>query len=157
MGNTPKGYLTWINLRVQKQMRLKWNPNSFGGIKGRSTTHAIAKVTSLNSRLRKKKVPHINFIEDSQKAFDLIDRPRTMESLNTKLSDPELMERITARHEQIVAVTIEGTAETRLIVDEGVPQGDPNGPPFFIAGYDTCVTNIQQSRPPEISDPMTLT
>ena len=141
-----KAYSTWKYRRLRTQMKGKWNGNSFGGIPGRSTSHAIAKVLSLQERLRKQRVPHMTFLEDSQKAFDLLARDHTLNTLQETIDDKELAGRFVRDIGNLVAVTESGDARAETRVVHGVPQGDPNGPPLFIIGYDRCLRNIEDAH-----------
>jgi len=144
--SSAKAYLIWLHRASRAKMETTWRNDEYGAVPGRSTTQALLKILALRKRLRRAKVSSFLFLGDAVKAFDRIRRDKVMSELTDRIGEPDLERRIRARHRKVVARTQWATTQLDMHVRTGVPQGDPNGPTLFVAGYGGSLKELDRVR-----------
>ena len=132
----PKAYQTALNRRLTARRNGKWKPHTSGGIKRRGCQQALVAVSEIRSRLRKRKQGRAIYLRGATKAFDIIKRTSTFRTIREKLKDKALTTRLLASLKKVRSVTKTKDPHVSLTLrlNEGVPQGGPNGPALFVLG-----------------------
>jgi hypothetical protein len=151
-----KGYLVWLKKRMGNIMDQNNRKDEYGAVKKRGTTHAIAKVLGVRNRLRKNKICSLTFLGDAVKAFDRIDRQVVLRRTSKRLNNEALTQRINVRHARMIARTVLEEGVVDMEVGTGVAQGDPNGPPMYVNGYEEVLEKIEDKRESNNQSEMTI-
>ena len=148
----PKAYQTALNRRLTVKRQGKWKPHTSGGIKRRGCQQALVAVSELRSRLKKRKKGRAIYLGDATKAFDIIKRASTFRTIRQKLKDRSLPIRLLASLKRVRSVTRTRDSERTLTLrlNEGVPQGGPNGPALFVIGNEGFADLVEEKQ--RISD-----
>jgi exonuclease III len=141
-----KGYLVWLQKRMARIMDHNNRRDEYGAVKKRGTAHALMKVMGIRNRMRKNKVCSLTFLGDAVKAFDKIDRRIVLERTSKRLGNEALWQRVVTRHEKMIARTTLKGGMVEMKIVKGVAQGDPNGPPMYVNGYEEVLENIESIR-----------
>ena len=141
-----KGYLVWLKKRTGRIMDKNNRSDEYGAVKKRGTSHAILKVLGIRNRMRKNKVCSMTFLGDAVKAFDRISRQVVLKRTEKRLKNEILMRRVITRHQKMISRTILEEGKVDMKVDTGVAQGDPNGPPMYVNGYEEVLEKIEEKR-----------
>ena len=120
--------------------------DEYGAVKKRGTAHALMKVMGIRNRMRKNKVCSLTFLGDAVKAFDKISRRTVLDRTGKRLRNEALWQRIATRHEKMIARTMLKGGKVEMKIVKGVAQGDPNGPPMYVNGYEEVLENIENIR-----------
>ena len=134
-GASCKAYSNWTQRRTRKQMKTKWRDDCFGAIPNRGTTQALLKVFAIRQQVKKQKKSTVTFLGDGVKAFDRIDRRKVLDRVHQEIDDHDLAWRHEVRHDTVGVVTECEGEQVTMVMQEGVPQGDPNGPILYVIGY----------------------
>ena len=141
-----KSYSNWTQQRTRRKMNNKWRNDCFGAISGRGTTQALLKVFSTRQQLKRAKKSTITFMGDGIKAFDRIDRRKVLDRIHSVIDDHDLAWRHEIRHDTVLVVSQSGDQEITMAMEDGVPQGDPNGPVLYVVGYSGVSGDIDDER-----------
>ena len=158
LASAPKAYLTWIQRTMQLKLEQFWQNKSrieYGGLKGKNTSQAIAKVLGVRRLCKRKGLSTVTFAEDAIKAFDCIDRNKSIKQWGKIIGErTELFQRLKLRHETVLPCTIKDNITLTMKAEQGVPQGDPNGPPLYSLGATGFMEEIkmvqQEAEIPQI-------
>ena len=145
-GASCKAYSNWTQRRTRNKMRGKWRDDSFGAIPGRGTAQALMKVFATRQQIKKSKKSSITFMGDGIKAFDRIDRRKVLDKVHDELGDRDLGWRHEIRHDRVLVATEAEDKELVMAMQDGVPQGDPNGPVLYVIGYSGVAEDIDCER-----------
>ena len=141
-----KGYLVWLQKRMARIMDYNNRRDEYGAVKKRGITHALMKVMGVRNRLRKNKVCSLTFLGDAVKAFDKIDRKTVLERTEKRLQNEALWQRVVTRHGKMISRTMLKGGVVDMKIVKGVAQGDPNGPPMYVNGYEEVLERIEEIR-----------
>ena len=83
---------------------------------------------------------------DGIKAFDRIDRRKVLDRVHSVIDDHDLAWRHEVRHDTVLVVSQSGDLELTMAMEDGVPQGDPNGPVLYVVGYSGVSEDIDTER-----------
>ena len=146
----------WLQKQIAAKIEKKNRKDEYGAVAKKSTSHALLKTLGVRHRMKKNKISSITFLGDAVKAFDKIDRQIVLEETGEKLGKGGLQRRICTRHKKMVARTITEGESLDMEVITGVAQGDPNGPPTYVNGYERVLKNIEESRKTQGNNEMEL-
>lgn len=141
-----KAYLTWLQSRYRRRLKGKWGKHAFGAIPGRGTQQALVRVLATRERMRLEKRSSVLYLGDNIKAFDRIRRSKVLRQIGKKLGRGKLYKRIKVRYKSTKAVTEKEGKRLVMNMIQGVPQGDPNGPPHYGTGYEGVLEEVDSER-----------
>jgi len=127
-------------------MRGKWRNDCFGAIPGRGTAQALVKVFATRHQIKRAKKSSITFMGDGVKAFDRIDRRKVLDQVHRELDDSDLSWRHEIRHDNVLVTSEVEGQQLVMAMQDGVPQGDPNGPVLYVIGYSGVSEDIDDER-----------
>ena len=83
---------------------------------------------------------------DGIKAFDRIDRRKVLDRVHTVVGDNDLAWRHEVRHDTVLVVSEAEDKQLVMAMEDGVPQGDPNGLVLYVIGYSGVSEDIDDER-----------
>lgn len=142
-----KGYLNFLQNEVREFKKYKWNPCTYGGVPGKSAPIAKTVVQKAMSRAKYAKRHFFMYLEDATKAFDKLRRKKLWKATKTQLKGlKHISTRLKNRHRRTAFASKVGKKLLCMKMQEGVTQGDPNGPSLFVMAYEEFGRNIDQQR-----------
>ena len=145
-GAACKAYSNWTQKRTRNRMRGKWRNDCFGAIPGRGTAQALTKVFATRHQIKRAKKSSFTFMGDGVKAFDRIDRRKVLDQVHRELDDSDLSWRHEIRHDNVLVTSEVEGKQLVMAMEDGVPQGDPNGPVLYVIGYSGVSEDIDHER-----------
>ena len=145
-GASSKAYSNWTQARTRRKMKGKWRQDCFGAIPGRGTTQALLKVFATRQQVKRAKQSTITFMGDGIKAFDRISRRKILDRVHMEVEDNDLAWRHEVRHDTVLVVSEAEEKQLVMAMEDGVPQGDPNGPVLYVIGYSGVSEDIDDER-----------
>ena len=120
-----RGYLACLQTRFKEAVSDVWGDCEFGGLPGRSTTHAMLMLDEFIHRARRAHKSFMVYFGDEVRAFDRVLRTDIADSIYKHVENTDLADRLVMRMERTIYSTTQGEAKINVVVKEGTVQGDP--------------------------------